>query len=436
MPAVPTQSPRLAAARLLSRQFEAFPRLHITVPDVAGMTDRDAALAFAIVDAATSRWLTLEHILSRYVRGDFRALEPRLAAILIAGATQLLLLDRIPAHAALNEAVELAKGHVRPGAGALVNAVLRRVAMLAGDRPVRSAWSDAADELLLPDGRAIGLAEPVWPADEGERLAITTSHPGPLLAAIAPERRRAFALHSLVTPPTLIFTAHDADPADSLLAAHDRPTHAVFTGSRPELVRYLDAHPRSWVQDPASTDPIREIAGLRPARIFDLCAGQGTKTRQLAATFPEASIIATDVHDARRATLKAALAGVPHVRAVDPGRLAGLADLILLDVPCSNTGVLARRREAKYRVSAGDIAALVRTQRSIVERSLAFLAPGGRILYSTCSVLPEENGSVARWAVEGLGLRLEREGCTFPAGLPGEPPSRYHDGGYFALLAR
>jgi 16S rRNA (cytosine967-C5)-methyltransferase len=111
------------------------------------------------------------------------------------------------------------------------------------------------------------------------------------------------------------------------------------------------------------------------------------------------------------------------------------AGLVLLDVPCSNTGVLARRVEAKHRCGPEQIARLVTLQRQIIDSAVPLLAPGGRLLYSTCSIEPEENSAQVAWAVGNLPLAVERESITHPAGAPGGPAAEYHDGAFAALLA-
>jgi 16S rRNA (cytosine967-C5)-methyltransferase len=114
----------------------------------------------------------------------------------------------------------------------------------------------------------------------------------------------------------------------------------------------------------------------------------------------------------------------------------GLADLLLLDVPCSNTGVLGRRVEAKYRFGAEALAALIDLQRQIVADSIPMLADAGALLYATCSIEEEENASQAQWIARWHRMRLVKAALSLPSGLPGQAASRYADGGFFALLQR
>lgn len=415
------------------------------VPD-KGLSARDAAFAHAIVHAGLQRWLTLSYILGGFLSRPFAELEPQLRGVLIGGAAQILLLDKVPVHAAINESVEWAKSTIRPGAGGMVNAVLRKVAgLLPAAVPTPSPWSGRRDEILLADGSARTLTTAVLPDDPHERLAVATSHPTSLSEAWAarfgPVDGRRLLLHSLAAPPTVLYTAARGDaPLPPSLGQHVSPDHHVFTGPREELQSLLKERPHLWVQDVASSEPVRAASHLTPNLILDLCAGQGTKTRQLAHTFPKARIVATDTDEDRFRTLRQIFKGSSQVQTPNPAevvsRFKDQADLILLDVPCSNTGVLARRVEAKYRSGTKQLERLTQLQRSIFETAIALLAPRGRILYSTCSLEPEENENQAAWAADRFELIVEKSGRTLPTGVPGEPGSQYRDGSYFALLTR
>jgi 16S rRNA (cytosine967-C5)-methyltransferase len=183
---------------------------------------------------------------------------------------------------------------------------------------------------------------------------------------------------------------------------------------------------------------MRLADGLRPAIILDACAGRGTKTRQLAALHPQAEIVATDTDGHRLRALALAFEGHPRVKVTTPEglrRVVGKVDLLVLDVPCSNTGVLARRPEAKYRFNRARLDSVVRLQKEIVEDHRLMLAPEGSILYSTCSLEPSENDAQAAWAAGRTGRVVARQERHEPRGMPGEPDARYADGGFGALLS-
>ncbi len=446
-------SARAAAARVVSRHAGTFPDLSALELDRRALDARDAALAHAITDTAISRWLTLAHLLNAALDRPLASLQAELQSILLTGAAQLIFLDRIPPHAAIDQSVELSKSFVRPGAAPMVNAVLRRVAGMRGDSlpppttPPHTPEDMPLDAVPLEDGRWLALQSVALPHDPIERLAVATSHPVDLLRrwrrTLDAPSLLALAMHSLANPPTILNTSFAGAPLPGFLAPHQTPGHSVLNGSREDLIALLRTRNDLWVQDPSSSAAIEHARHLRPRLIVDYCAGQGTKTRQLALTFPNAHIVASDPDPARFRTLRDTFAGHASVKVVPAETLhaevAARADLILLDVPCSNTGVLARRREAKYRAAeAGNqFDRLLALQRRIVDECLPLLSrsPRGRILYATCSIDPRENRDVAAWACSTHRFRLEHEVERQPQGRPAAPPAAYADGSYSALLA-
>lgn len=437
-------SSRDVACAALAAQAARFPDLDLRPLETPGLDDRDAALAHAIADAVLRRWMTLEFLLDSRLDKPMRSLEPALRAVLLAGAAQVLLLDRIPDHAAINESVEQAKRHVRPGAAGLVNAVLRGIVRLRGG--IRPKWTDRRDEVPLSDGRALGLTEAILPEPAPQRWAAATGHPAWLIerwrTRMSDEDTRAIAAHSLVIPPTILNTTWYAGDPVLNSVPHSCDGFRIFTGGRGELGPLLRPRRDLWVQDPGSAAAILEASRVveRPALIADACAGRGTKTRQLFHAFPDSAIVASDPDAPRLAVLADAFRDDPRVEVVPPPRLAercpGRADLVLLDVPCSNTGVLPRRVEAKYRASERSFAQLVALQRRILAGALPLAAPGAWIVYTTCSLEPEENEEQARHAADALGLTLVSVSSGPPRGQPGDDPAGYCDGSFVALLRR
>lgn len=433
---------RTIACDRLAEDAARFPDLIPAPLDTAGLAPRDAALACAIHDAAIRRWWTLGAVLTPLLSRPLFGLEPRMRAALICGAAQLVLLDRLPAHAVIDETVEWAKRRIRPGAGGMINAVLRRVAGLVGEHKThRPVWSRQRDEIPLSDGRALVLAEPILPEPDERRISAAVSLPRPLLAAWrknhGPEAADRLAYHTLAPAPAIINARH-ADRPVSGTQPHDRDGFLLCSGV--DLGPLLESRSDIWVQDPASAEAVESAADLSPGVVVDLCAGKGTKTRQLRRVFPDAEIIATDTDRQRLAVLRRVFSSDDGVEVlpIDEvyARVLGRADLVLLDVPCSNTGVLARRPEAKYRVGPRQTARLTDTQRQIFADSMRLLSPAGSILYSTCSLEPAENMDIARWAARWHGFRPDRERLTLPAGQPGDEPGRYHDGSFSVLLVR
>lgn len=440
----PPRTPRERIVLRLAEQVRRFPNFDLAGPDCSGLDERDAAFTHAVHDAAMRHWLTLEYLIASRLDRPVASVEPRLRAVLLAGAAQILYLDRVPAHAAIDESVEIAKRFIRHGAGGLANAVLRRIADLrTAER--RERYEGRRDELPLADGAALRLAEDVFPDDGLLRWAAATGH-APWLARrwsrrIAGSIPREHFLHSLVHPPIILNAAHAARPLDAFglrLSPHRRPGHFVLRGNHADIAAFLASRPDVWVQDPASAEAVNSLPDFAPRLIVDACAGQGTKSRQLAARFPDAQLVVSDADPTRLAILLALFADSRRVRVLPPRELLlethGKADLVLLDVPCTNSGVLARRVEAKARADDRQLQRLTETQRQIVADSIPLLSERGTILYSTCSLEPEENNGVVQWAAKWHRFKVESERSTEPSGLPGGPPEEYHDGSYSALL--
>ncbi len=435
---------REIACRRLARDAETFPELAIEPLDTSGLEARDAALASTIQRECARRWLTLECLIGHALDRPVATIEPGVRAALLAGAAQLVLLDRVPPHAAIDESVEWAKRNVRPKAGGLVNAVLRRVSRLVGERA--EAW-DASSRRQVPrsDGTAVVLDEDVLPGDELERIAAAASVPIKLVRkwrdAFGDEVARALAIHGLCDAPIVLNLAHAEAPVDAaLVGPHGSEGSGVFLGTRAELGELLGARSDIWVQDAAACEAVRLAGDVAPRVVVDSCAGLGTKTRQLSRVFPDAEIVASDVDGRRVSELRRVFAGGGNVRVVEYAALAdevgGRAGLVLLDVPCSNTGVLPRRPEARYRVSRRQQDRLIKIQRQAARDGAALLGDGGRLLYSTCSIEREENEAQSEWAGRDLGLRVVRTARHMPGGAPSDPPSRYRDGAFACLLER
>jgi len=440
---------RESAVRCAIERALRFPNVQPLTPDVEGLSPRDAALAKAIDHAVATRWLTLRYLVCSVLQRPWTSVEPEVKALLLTGTAQLYFLDRLPEHAVVDEAVNLAKHLKRAKSAGLINAVLRR---LAGARldVVDQHDPERRDEIALSDGRAWRVRESVLHEDPLVRLVQQTSCCDELVGRwrdrFGWERTMQLAYQSLVRAPLILHGLPDDVAAQhEHITAHEAPGYHVFDGTHDKLLELLQA-PRAdlpgvgvGVQDPSSAEPVKATASCTPKLIVDACAGRGTKTRQLAELHPEARIIATDIDATRRAVLEQVFADHERVEVVRFNALikhAGQADLLVLDVPCSNTGVLARRPEARYRFTQQSLSQLVDVQRQVMADTLALLAEDGVLLYATCSVEPEENEQQMEWLGEWHHFRVLTEGRTLPPGFPGQPPTAHRDGGYWALLSR
>ncbi len=437
---------RACAMRLLSIHARRYPDLQPIPIDDSRLSPRDAALTHALIDTVIRRWSTLVYLIEPKLKRPFRAHPPQAKAALLAGAAQLIFFDRLPAYAVLDETVEWVKGATGRKTSGFVNAVLRRIMECVAqeeDRPLhRPQWEDRLDELPLADGGSVVLTGDLLPDDPLDRLAIATGLQSTLLEHIertlTPEEVRAFALHSISKPPTILNSAYCSEPLpEQTCLPHAMPGHHVFTGNQAGLRQLLAEHEDLWVQDPASAAALAPAVGMTPDLIVDVCAGKGTKTRQLRAMFPDARILATDTNDDRLDVLDEVFSEDEQVTVVPSDRLtewANQADLVVLDVPCSNTGVLGRRPEARHRWSDQSVEKLRDIQRQIIADSISLLTRQGALLYATCSIDSRENDEQTTWIERWHPFRVEKTQQQWPTGGPGIESTQSADGGFSALL--
>ncbi len=355
-------------------------------PDRAFITD--------LVYTTVRRHRTLLWAVGRFVK---KMPKGETEAALLAGACQILFMPSVADYAAVNETVEAAKLASKQTAG-LVNAVLRnllrqRDALLAdlAKQPLGVRMSHP-DSLLTRWLASFGEAETV-------ALCEWNNTPAETFAAFPPS----------TTPPSP-FAAACSDPDESLSNPNRSvPVPNYYPLPRGTRVDFLPGYDEGAfiVQDPA-TAPALDLLDLKPGlRALDACAAPGGKTVQMAWRMgppagPSHRLVAFDLREDRLATVRENLARTRQtwveVRQGDLTDNPGAAlepdarfDRILLDAPCSNTGVLRRRPDARWRWTAKRMKALAETQAKMLEACLALLAPGGRLVYSTCSLEPEEN---------------------------------------------
>jgi 16S rRNA (cytosine967-C5)-methyltransferase len=359
----------------------------------AALSPADRNLATALV-MGTLRWqIALDAAIAKLLaRPDQRPTEP-VALALRLGAFQLLHMDRIPAHAALNESVELCRRAGHPHAAGMVNAILRKLvvqpkvdaAALRRRTPIFESPAAFAHRL----GHPLWLVER-WIAAYGRDAALAICEYGqqePQSGGLFAQEVRVGEATSLPGDPASLF----AESAPSSSAALQIALQ-IDDGSR--LVAELAA---------AAALP---AVGDRTPRVWDCCAAPGGKTLVLADRLPGAEIIATDVSARRLAGVQQRLRGYPFAErivcrvadaakpATDEALRESFFDLILCDAPCSGTGTLARNPEIRHRLRPADLARHAERQRAILAGALSRLAQGGRLLYSTCSLEPEENEAV------------------------------------------
>jgi 16S rRNA (cytosine967-C5)-methyltransferase len=368
---VPGLPARIAAAHVIADVVQGGHRLDErfssqAVPArLAGMEARDAALARSIAFAAVRRLGAIRHALSVLLEKGLPKQAARLEWPLVAAAAQILFLDA-PDHAAVDLAVRAARldPKTAPFAG-LVNGVLRNLAR-------------RREEFLAAD--PFELDTPAWLAQRW-----TKAYGEATARAIA-------AAH--VTEPPLDLTVK-SDPADwaARLDGVVLPTGSVRLRARApitELEGYVEGE--WWVQDAAAALPARLLRVQPDERVLDMCAAPGGKTAQLAEA--KAEVVALDRSAERLKLLAVNLQRARLHADVAVGDATTFAarpfDAILVDAPCSGTGTIRRNPEIPWIKKPGDLDALVALQSRMLDRAAALLRPGGRMVYCTCSLEPEE----------------------------------------------
>jgi 16S rRNA (cytosine967-C5)-methyltransferase len=334
----------------------------LRAPAMESLSQADRNLTTALVMGVLRWQLALDVILARYLQRK-SSLDAEVAIALRIGAWQLLGMDRIPAHAALAESVELTKMSGHSFASGLVNAVLRRVA----------------------ENRASIVLDPI------------SAHPSWMIERwmweFGADAVASITAYDQQAPPVAVrLNALANGDAESL------PPGALLTRAR-RLLESGDAPEDARIQDEGS-QLVAELAG-RGSRILDCCAAPGGKTAILAENNPQAEMTACDISEARLHAMRRSFARDPltatiHCVLADATQLPFRDDfdLILCDAPCTGTGTLARNPEIKLRLAASDLERQQDRQIAILRSAFGVLAPGGRLVYSTCSLEPEENGMV------------------------------------------
>lgn len=405
------KSPRRAAVSILRAWSKGHAYAENLIERHASRNDlssADRALLNAIVLGVLRNLRLLDHWIAGLRKGK---LDDETRDILRVGLCQLLILQ-LPDHAAVFETVELGKSSVR----GLINAVMRRAA---------SSRKDLLDTGSLPP--EIRYSHPDWLCkrwqktfgkEQAETLMAFNNEPAPVFARLNP----------LATAEVELPAQDDAEnlPEGFIRIEGHIPGELLAKGT-------------VYIQDPATRHSVDLLDPKPGERILDACAAPGGKAFLIAAAQGGGKdLVATDSNEKRLPRLRDNLtrlhAGDAEIDVHDwsspaPEKWHGAFDAILLDVPCSNTGVFRRRVDVRWRLRAKDIEELTKLQRQILENALPCLKPGGRIVYSTCSIEPEENEDlILQLLADHPELSLEKSHQALPQ-LDGS------DGAYAARLS-
>ncbi|HEY5838114.1 MAG TPA: 16S rRNA (cytosine(967)-C(5))-methyltransferase RsmB [Pyrinomonadaceae bacterium] len=384
------------------------------------MREDDRALCHELVLGVLRRKLWLDKTIEHFGERKIEKLDLAVRLALEVGLYQLRFLTRVPASAAVNESVNFVRASRVKSAAGFVNAVLRRATREPDYDPVAA------------------IADPI------QKLSIETSQPGWLIErwvqAFGFDEAAAFARANNQAAPTAVrLTAkasRDKGAEERVLQTlRDAGTEVIPSQIVPDswrvmgasnVLRELANEGLIYLQDEGS-QLLAHLLNVEPhQRVLDLTAAPGSKATHIAALAPSATIVAGDFHPHRVETMRRlAVQQDAHIRVLVHDATKPLPftdesfDRVLLDAPCSGTGTLRRNPEIRYRLRPDDISELAEQQKQMLACAAAVVRPGGRLLYSTCSVEPEENEQVIdQFASNHPGFKAINPGGAISSFMP------------------
>jgi len=403
-------SPARVAAFNILQQVEngAFSSVSLAAQE-SNLQPLDRALCHELV-LGVLRWqLFLDKIVGHFSKRRVESLDAAVRIALRLGLYQLRFLTRVPESAAVNESVSLVRAARLSSATAFVNAVLRRA--------VREKEYDPASEI----------------SDPLEKIAVRTSHPVWLIErwvnSFGLEEAEAFARANNTVPPTAFrVVANRANQSEILsklsaagaaLESSDIVNGAWRLSGATSLLREMSADGEIYLQDEASQLVADAMEVKRGERVLDLCTAPGGKTTLMAERAGDkAFIVAADRSPTRMATVISTMR-LHELKSITPLILDATEplpfapasfDRVLVDAPCSGTGTLRANPEIRWRLAPADFDTFAQQQKRILSRAVEVLKPGGRLVYSTCSVEKEENEGV----IERVDLKVLKTVRTWP----------------------
>ena len=398
----------------------------------AKIDPRDKSLATAIGITAIERRLTIDYNLSLYLRQPLKKLKPQVYISLVIGAAQILFMDGIPHSAAVNESVELCVKKGCSFAKGLVNAVLRKI---------------SSKGLVLPDENTDDFLSVKYSVSQNFADMLVKNYGKTVSEEFLDSSFRRTdticRLNTIKTDANGLMTALESDGA-----AAEFITDTAFILKNGGSVTGLSAFKNGYffVQDLSSQLCVAALNPKSGDRVLDVCAAPGGKSYSAACLMKSGRIISCDIHEHKLKLISdgATRLGIDFIQTElcdgsDVNVLHPECDCVLCDVPCSGTGVIAKKPEIRYKDFA-EFADLPDIQYGILENSARFVKPGGTLVYSTCSIRPEENEKILEkflaehrdFVPEKLGIP-GAEDCTMITMLP---PKFDTDGFFVAKMKK
>lgn len=359
--------------------------------DESRLSLADAGLATEIVLGTLRYQARIDWTLAGSLRYRMEELPPRIRAILRSAVYQVLFL-RVPARAAVHEAVTLARRYGHAGTASLVNAVLRRIAA-EGERPLPSPERDPVERIAIEHSHPRWLVDrwvARWGQEEAVALCRANNEPAPVMARV----------NILKASPqeAVVHLAASGMTASSTPLAEGVRLEGSFS-TRHDLVK------RGWltVQDLGAMVVTHALDPQPGETVIDACAAPGGKATHIAERMRnQGKVMACDIHPGKLQSVsqRAGVLGIDIIEAYPQDartlgrRWAGMADRLLIDAPCTGLGVVRRRPEIRWRVQPADLETLATLQLEILLGACDAVRPGGVLLYSVCSTEPDEGPAV------------------------------------------
>ena len=393
MPVSPARSAAFTILLRVERESAfASELLHSSLLDDLSPPDRNLCTEIVM---GVLRWRSaIDRTIAQLSFTPFRKLDLEVLTALRMGAYEKAQLSRIPNRATVNETVELVKLAKKTSAAGLVNAVMRKLKLSLDAARAGQAGAEYLEK---------ALAHPHWLVERWiENFGV--------------ERAELICKYDQHVPDTVLRLSADDDGGELQSEGVKLAPGALLKNARRVIAGDVAATTlyqagRIAIQDEGS-QLVAALVG-KGKRVLDCCAAPGGKTGAIAGRLPEAQVLAVELHP-HRARLLRRMVPQTNVEVMTADALqlpfAAEFDRVLADVPCSGTGTLARNPEIKWRLKPDDLKDLQQRQTAILNAAMAHVAPGGRLVYSTCSLEPEEN----EWVVEAC-LRSRKEFRILPA---------------------
>lgn len=359
-----------------------------------GLEGREAALATQLCFGVVQNQLLLDFYLSKFSNIPLRRMESKVVQALRLGLYQMLFLSRIPQSAAVNSSVELTRTHCKnPRAPGMVNAILRSLQRNLNQLPT-IPQNDPAEYLSILYSHPVWLVEELLPllGSEGtaEYLQANNSQP-PITAMVNTTRATTQQVAQLLAEPGVEVTSHPWLKGCLILNK---------TGN----LERLDAYQQGlfYVQDPASRLMALASGAAPGMRVLDVCAAPGGKSFAAAIQMEnQGEVISSDLHPHKKKLIQAGAdrLGLSIIKPMTAdGKVrreewVSAFDLVLVDAPCSGLGVIRKKPDIRYK-DPEPLADLPKVQEAILENAAGYVKPGGVLMYSTCTILPRENGEI------------------------------------------